>query len=97
MSPSFAAEGDFHRALTSALAQMRNDAAISQGALAAELGIDQAAVSRVEANQRRLTAGETFAWCEALGATAQDTAELLRRLWEDHGSRPAGFWEGTDA
>lgn len=75
---------------------MRTDAVMSQGALAAELGIDQAAVSRVEANQRRLTAGETFAWCEALGASTQDTAGLLQRLWEEHGSRPAGFWEGND-
>lgn len=96
MSPSFAAEGDFHRALTSVLARMRIEAVMSQGALAAELDIDQAAVSRVEANQRRLTAGETFAWCEALGSTTQDTARLLQQLWEEHGSRPAGFWESPN-
>lgn len=97
MSPSFAAEGDFHRALTNALAQKRADAAVSQGTLAAELGIDQAAVSRVEANQRRLTAGETFAWLEALGLTAEESAALLQHLWEQHGSRPAGFWDESDA
>lgn len=96
MSPSFGAEGDFHRALTAVLAQMRSDAAISQGVLAAELGIDQATVSRVEANQRRLTAGETFAWCEALGITTEDTADLLQHLWEEYGSRPTGFWESSN-
>lgn len=93
VSPSFAAESDFHRALTRLLAQLRNDAGMSQGALASELGIDQAAVSRVEANHRRLTVGETFAWLEALGTPVGEATTLLQRLWVEHGSRPAGFWD----
>lgn len=92
MSTSFTSEAHFHRALTDLLARLRADAGISQGALAAELGIDQAAVSRVEANHRRLTVGETFAWFEALGTPADEAATLLQHLWLEHGSRPEGFW-----
>lgn len=74
------------------VAEIRNNSRASQGTLAAELGIDQAAVSRVESGQRRLSVAETFAWLEALGLTAEESATRLRDLWQDHGGRPPGFW-----
>ncbi|WP_090040370.1 helix-turn-helix transcriptional regulator [Leifsonia sp. CL147] len=97
MSSSFTAEGDFHRALANLLASSRLDAHLSQGSLAAELGIDQAAVSRVESGHRRLTVGETFAWFEALGFTIDDTSDTLAELWRTHGGRPPGFWTEHNA
>lgn len=95
MSPSFAGESDFHRALAAALGDLRTAQHTSQGTLAAELGIDQAAVSRVESGHRRLTVGETFAWMEALGLSASESAARLQALWEAHGGRPPGFWMGS--
>lgn len=95
MSPSFSSESDFHRALASLLAELRTSAHTSQGTLAAELGVDQAAVSRVESGHRRLTVGETFAWFEALGMDADSTAQQLRDLWAKHGGRPPGFWQDS--
>lgn len=92
MSPAFPAESDFQRALVARLAELRVANHTSQGTLAAELGLDQAAVSRVESGQRRLSVGETFAWFEALNLTASEAAEMLRELWLAHGSRPPGFW-----
>lgn len=92
MSPSFVGESDFHRALSVMLADLRTDARASQGTLAAELGVDQAAVSRVESGQRRLTVGETFAWLEALGFSADESASRLRDLWQHNAGRPPGFW-----
>lgn len=75
------------------LAALRSDIELSQGALAVELGIDQAAVSRVESGQRRLTVVETFAWFEALGIDPVEASERLLGLWQSYGSRPPGFWE----
>ncbi|WP_375544980.1 helix-turn-helix domain-containing protein [Micrococcus terreus] len=82
----------FHHALAKSLAHVRISGATSQGTLAAELGIDQATVSRVESGQRRLTAGETFAWLEALGMNAGEAAKLQADLWREFGTRPPGFW-----
>lgn len=92
MSSTTATGGDFHRALAQALAQLRTQRHTSQGTLAAELGIDQAAVSRVESAQRRLTVAEAFAWLEALGLDADESAVILRDLWRTHAGRPPGFW-----
>jgi hypothetical protein len=72
-------------------------AQVSQGALAVELGIDQAAVSRVESGQRRLTVGETFSWFEALGLDVAEMSAKLLELWADYGGRPPGFWTISDA
>jgi transcriptional regulator with XRE-family HTH domain len=74
------------------LADLRSEAHTSQGTLAAELGVDQAAVSRVESGQRRLTVGETFAWLEALGFSADESATRLSELWRQNAGRPPGFW-----
>jgi len=89
---SFGTESDFHRALARTLGGLRASGHASQGTLAAELGIDQAAVSRVESGHRRLTVGETFAWMEALGLSPEQSATHLRELWQVHGGRPPGFW-----
>ncbi|WP_197483172.1 helix-turn-helix domain-containing protein [Rhodococcus sp. 852002-51564_SCH6189132-a] len=92
MSSGTSAENDFHHALANALSELRNERHASQGTLAAELGIDQAAVSRVESGHRRLTVAEAFAWLEALGLNADESAITLRDLWRTHGGRPPGFW-----
>jgi len=97
VSPSFATEGDFHRALATLLADLRSEMQVSQATLASELGIDQAAVSRVESGHRRLTVGETFAWFEALGFTIEETTDKLGYLWAAHAGRPPGFWTENDA
>lgn len=92
MSPLSLDEHDFHRALATTLARLRAERQTSQGTLAAELGIDQAAVSRVESGHRRLTVAEAFAWLEALGFSADESAIQLRDLWQVYGGRPPGFW-----
>lgn len=92
MSSSFSGGADFHHALATLLANLRNERQTSQGTLAAELGVDQATVSRVESGHRRLTVGETFAWLEALGMETTSSASILRALWDAHGGRPPGFW-----
>jgi len=97
MSPSYGNETDFHRALALLLAELRLNASVSQGTLATELGIDQAAVSRVESGQRRLTVEETFAWFEALGLDVPEMAGKLADLWMQYGGRPPGFWMAPDA
>lgn len=74
------------------LTDLRTQRHASQGTVAAELGIDQAAVSRVESGQRRLTVADTFAWLEALGLTPEESAVRLSTLWQTHGGRPPGFW-----
>lgn len=96
MSPSNSGGSEFHRALAAELSALRVARHTSQGTLAAELGIDQAAVSRVESGHRRLGVGETFAWLEALGLSAFDSADRLRELWELYGERPPGFWTERD-
>lgn len=93
MSPSFSNEGEFSRALANELGVRRSAGQVSQGTLAAELGIDQAAVSRVESGQRRLTVGETLAWFEALGFSSDEALSMIGDLWNKFGSRPPGFWE----
>jgi transcriptional regulator with XRE-family HTH domain len=92
VSSSYSREVEFHRALAQLLCSLRADARISQGALAAELGIDQAAVSRAESGQRRLTVGETFAWFEALGMDIQSMAVQLGSLWTEFAERPPSLW-----
>lgn len=92
MSYSYSREAEFQRALTDLLCTLRADAGVSQGALAAELGIDQAAISRVESGQRRLTVTETFAWFEALGLDLHGMCARLASLWAEHGERPGSLW-----
>lgn len=92
VSTSFNGEGDFSRALASRLTDLRIRSKASQVTLAGELKVDQGAVSRVESGQRRLSVGEAFAWLEALGLDAEDSAAELCSLWKTHGVRPPGFW-----
>ena len=96
MSLSFSREVDFHRALAQLLCDLRLEARISQGALAAELGMDQAAVSRVETGQRRLTVAEAFFWFEALNVEPWEAGQELVRLWTEHGKRPPSLWTSHD-
>lgn len=70
----------------------RRNLGLSQAVLAEELGLDQATVSKVENGQRRLTAGETMQWLEALGMSAHDIGTQLSTLWEQFGERPSTLW-----
>ncbi|NGN85585.1 helix-turn-helix domain-containing protein [Arthrobacter silviterrae] len=97
MPPSYSREVEFHRALAQLLCDLRIEAHVSQGALSAELGIDQAAVSRVESGQRRLTVAETFSWFEALGLDLGGMSDRLLALWAEHGERPPSLWTEPDA
>lgn len=83
---------DFNEVFSMKLRQLRRDAGLSQSALADELGVDQATVSRVEANDRRLNVGEAFVWLEALGSSEHEAAVLLVSLWAEYGSRPISLW-----
>ena len=96
MSSTYSREVEFHRALAQLLCDLRAEAHLSQGALAAELGIDQAAVSRAESGQRRLTVAETFSWFEALGLDLSQMSEQLLSLWVQYGERPPSLWGGSD-
>lgn len=84
---------EFNQALAETLARLRRERHSSQGTLAAELNIDQAAVSRVESGRRHLSVAEAFAWLEALGHSPDESAKILHGLWLTHGRRPPGFWE----
>lgn len=92
MSSSHSPEIGFHRALTQLLCELRIEAHLSQGALAAELGLDQAAVSRVESGQRRLTVWEIFSWFEALGLDVSLMSQKLASLWIEFAERPPSLW-----
>ena len=92
MSTSGDEANSFNRALAARLTELRKQRSTSQSTLAAELGIDQGAVSRVESGNRRLTAAQTFAWLEALGIEPDSSADELSQLWREHGERPASFW-----
>lgn len=70
----------------------RKNVGLSQAALAEELGIDQATVSKVENGLRRLSVGEALQWLEALGMSADQAGSQLSSLWEQYGQRPATLW-----
>lgn len=74
------------------LTSLRQQARLSQTSLAAELGIDQSIVSRVEAGTRDLGLDEVFAWGEALGLPPAETAELLLESWVEFAARRKGYW-----
>lgn len=76
--------------LAEALKRLLVTSPLSGRALAAEIGIDQSAVSRIANNQQRATVQQVLAWCRATGADATRTAELVA-LAEDILVGPAGF------
>lgn len=90
-----ARESDFEGALAGSLARLRSQRGLTQQGLGDELGLDQAAVSRVEGGNRRLTVGEAFGWLEALGLTPHESASVLEELWSERGGRPQGFWRSS--
>ena len=69
---------------------------MSQSALAGDLGLDQATISRIEAAQRRVSVEDLFLWGEALGLTAQHVASLAAELWGKTAGRPPSLWESSD-
>lgn len=73
--------------------RIRVGKALSQVDLSNELGVDQSVVSRVEAGTRQLSLGQALNWLQALGLRSDDTARLIKELWEQEGKRPKGFWE----
>lgn len=82
----------FNHALAARLHELRKEAALSQSALAAELGVDQAAISRGETGDRKLSVGEALVWLEALGLTPEEVGSTISALWETQGSRSETFW-----
>jgi transcriptional regulator with XRE-family HTH domain len=91
-----AGEAQFTRALARVLRDIRIESGMSQEALAAELGLDQAAVSRVESGQRRLTVSELLIWAEALGREPRELATRAADLWSEMAARPGTLWDGND-
>ncbi|MGO3060026.1 helix-turn-helix domain-containing protein [Corynebacterium casei] len=82
----------FRRALVIQLTQLRQQSGMSQTAIAAELGIDQSVVSRIEAGTRELGIEEVFAWGEALALRPEETSRLLAETWTTHAARRKGYW-----
>ena len=71
-----------YRRLIEILIDRRSEAGVSQTALAAELGICQPDVSKVERFVRRIDALEFFDWVIALGTlTNRDPKEILGELY----------------
>lgn len=73
--------------------RLREDAGLSQTGLAAELGVDQSLVSRVEAGSRQLTIGQAMFWLQGLGLDCDAASSLVARLWIHNGARPSSFWK----
>jgi transcriptional regulator with XRE-family HTH domain len=92
-----AGEAQFTRALAALLRDVRVDTGMSQGSLAAELGLDQAAVSRVESGHRRLSVSELFDWADALGHDPRELAAKAADLWAELAAPPGSLWDGPDA
>lgn len=97
MSKSFGGGEAFARALSGRLSDLRVASSTSQVTIAAELGVDQGVISRVEAGYRRLGVGEAYAWFEALGLTAEEASTELCSLWTTFGKRPPGFWDNDSS
>jgi len=91
-----AGEAQFTRALAELLRDIRVESGISQEALAAELGLDQAAVSRVESGQRRLSVRDLLIWAEALGRDPRELAISAADLWSEMAARPGTLWTGDE-
>lgn len=71
-----------YRRLIEILINRRSEAGVSQAALAAEIGISQPDVSKVERFVRRVDALEFFDWVIALGTlTNRDPKEILGELY----------------
>lgn len=83
---------DFDRALAETIAELRRDSGLSQGNVADELGLDQAAISRTEAGQRGISVAELFTWFDVLGVEPDQRGVILNRLWSECAGRPSSFW-----
>jgi transcriptional regulator with XRE-family HTH domain len=90
-----AGEARFTHALAALLRDIRTESGMSQEALAAELGLDQAAVSRVESGHRRLSVSDLFDWAEALGRDPRDLAVRAAGLWAELAAGPGTLWTGS--
>lgn len=92
MLPKTGRSQRFKEALERELQLRRLRVGLSQSALAQELGIDQATVSRTEAGDRSLTLEESFRWFEALGMSINESCELVEKIWRHNGSRNSSLW-----
>jgi transcriptional regulator with XRE-family HTH domain len=90
-----AGEARFTHALAALLRDIRTESGMSQEALAAELGLDQAAVSRVESGHRRLSVSDLFDWAEALGRDPRELAVRAAELWAGLAAGPGTLWTGS--
>ena len=92
MSSSLYRSNKLNAALCDSLKPYRWRSGLSQSALAAELGVDQALVSRVESGERKLSFGELMVWLEALGMNEKEMLTFIGTLWSEHGSRAESLW-----
>ncbi len=67
------------------LAQKREEAGLSQEALAAQLGTEQPTISKIERGQRRVTAGDLIQWSLVLDigfdTVGEELADLANRYF----------------
>lgn len=92
MSSSLYRSNKLNVALCESLKPRRQYSGLSQSALATELGVDQALISRVESGERKLSFGELMVWLEALGMDEEEMLTLIETLWAEHGSRAESLW-----
>ncbi len=70
-----------YKALREMLVKIREEAGLSQRALAEKLGRERSFVSRIELGERRLDVVEFFWVCRACGRNAADvTSDIMRRF-----------------
>lgn len=81
------------RKLGRTLKERRLSAGISQTTLAAELGVDQSFVSRVESGSRELSIEQWFLWMDTLGTPPQVAGGDLVRLWTQSVSNRQSYWQ----
>ena len=92
MSSSLYRSNRLNASLYESLKPYRVRSGLSQSALATELGVDQALISRVESGERKLSFGELMVWLEALGMSEKEMFPFIGNLWKEHGSRAGSLW-----
>lgn len=86
----------YDEVLASLLTRRRKDLGFSQAALAAELGMDQATVSKIECGHRRLSFGESISWMKVLGLNLEETKAVIEVAWEEIGDELESLWVTED-
>lgn len=80
-------------ALAERLRSRRLELRLSQVSLAAELGVDQSFVSRVELGERSLTFGQALKWLNFLYPNEEELISILQSLGPSHVLYGQSFWD----